>query len=472
MQDDISRIHQASMKILETTGISFHHPAVVDLLKHHGIRVTGKTAFFKETEVMGWVQKAPSQFNLYARNPEYNMLIGKDEVEYVSCNSGFPWIADFEGVRRKALLKDYVVFVKLVHQTSLFKINGGVMVTPADIPYDPFYPVMLYVALTHSDKCLFGGIGGEREPEMVMDMLKIVFGNQEELIEKPRIATIVSPLSPLQFDKTMLDMQFVYTAYGQPVIIAPAVMAGSTGPVTLAGTIALANAETLAGIALSQMMREGTPVIYGSASSGTDMRAASFAIGSPESALCAAFCGRLAKFYDLPCRGGGTLNDAKSVSVQAGYESMMVMFVAAQERINFILHCAGALDSYGSMSFEKYITDLEILSMVDYYLQGLKTDQQSLALEVINQVGPGGEFLTHQSTGELCRSALWSPEISLRGAATSKHPDEALKEKIAKKKQRMLNSYSQPSLSSRISLDLGRYLTGSGIDLSIVNSGL
>ncbi|ATW28303.1 trimethylamine methyltransferase [Candidatus Formimonas warabiya] len=460
------------MEILAETGVKFYHPEVLDLLQSKGIKVVGETAFFKEDQVMDWISKAPSLFKIYARNPKYDMLIGQDRVEYVSCNSGFPWIADFEGTRRKAVLQDYFTFVKLVNQTPFFNMNGGVMVTPSDLTYHPIYPIMLVIALTHSDKCMFGGLGGAKESEMIMDILQIVFGRNEELVNKPRIVTIISPLSPLQFDRTMLDTLLIYARFGQPMIIAPAVMAGTTGPVTLAGSIALSNAESLAGVVVSQMVREGTPVIYGSASSASDLKTASFSIGSPESALCAAYCARLAKSYGLPCRGGGTLNDAKSVSVQAGYEGMMVMLVAAQEKINFILHSAGALDSYGAMSFEKYIVDLEIVGMVDRFVQGVKMDHKYLALDVIKQVGPGGEFLSHPHTMEFCRKELWGPDISSRGPIKGKEPNEYLKENINKKKLQMLESYSVPKFPAEVKLRLLRYLVNSGADPEIINCNI
>lgn len=469
MEEGLKRIHQASMEILEETGVKFYHPEVLNLLQSKGIKVVGEIAFFKQDQVMNWISKAPSFFKIYARNPKYDMLIGGDRVEYVSCNSGFPWIADFEGTRRKAVMQDYFTFVKLVHQTPFFNMNGGVMVTPSDLPYTPIYPIMLLIALTHSDKCMFGGLGGAKECEMIMDILQIVFGRNEELINKPRIVTIISPLSPLQFDKTMLDTLLIYAKFGQPMIVAPAVMAGTTGPVTLAGSIALANAESLAGVVVSQMVREGTPVIYGSASSASDMKTASFSIGSPESALCAAYCARLAKSYGLPCRGGGTLNDAKSVSIQAGYEGMMVMLVAAQEKMNFILHSAGALDSYGAMSFEKYIADLEIVGMVDRFLQGVKTDDENFALDIIKQVGPGGEFLSHPHTVEFCRKELWSPDIGLRGPIKDKEPNDCLKENINKKKMQMLENYSIPDFPVEIKSKLLRYLKNIGVDPEKIN---
>ncbi len=458
MQGDLKKIHEASMEILEDVGVRIHHPKVLDLLQSKGIKVQGDTAFFKHDQIMKWVSKAPASFKLYARNPNYDMAIGGDRIEYVSSNSGFPWIAGVDGTKRKALFKDYLTFLKLVHQTPYFNINGGVMVTPSDLPNNGMFLIMLYSALIHSDKCLFGGFGGAEETKAVMEMLDIVFGGKKELNQKPRILTIISPLSPLQFDKTMLDTLLIYAEYGQPMIFAPAVMAGTTGPVTLAGTIAISNAESLVGIAIAQMVREGTPVIYGSASSAVDMRTASFAIGSPESALCVAYCARLAKAYGLPCRGGGTITDAKSVSVQAGYEGMMVMLIAAQERINFILHSAGGIDTYGAMSFEKYIVDLEIIGMVDRFIKGVKTDPEYLALNVIKQVGPGGEFLTNKHTMEYFRDEIWNPEISIRGALKDESPNDRLLANINIKKQEMLASYQQPELSPDIRANLEKYL--------------
>jgi len=463
----LEQIHRTSMDILEQTGVKFHQRKVLDLLISKGVKVIGETAYFTQDQVMDWVSKAPASFNIYARNPKYDMNIGGDHIEYVSCNSGFPWIADFEGAKRKAVLNDYIAFLKLVQQTSYFKMNGGVMVTPADLPSQNMYPIMLYYTLLHSDKCLFGGMGGADETQAVMDMLQIVFGNKEALINKPRIVTIISPLSPLQFDEKMLDTLMIYGEYGQPMIIAPAVMAGTTGPVTLAGTIALSNAETLAGIITAQMVRPGTPVLYGSASATADMKSAGFAIGSPESALCAMYCARMAKYYHLPCRGGGTLNDAKSVSVQAGYEGMMVLLVAAQEKINFILHSAGAIDSYGSMSYEKYIVDLEIIGMVERLVRGINTDPKHFAIDVIHEIGPGGEYLTHDHTMEFCRKEPWLSEISLRGASKDKNPNEALLDNINGKKMNMLENFRMPDIDPELINKLREYLINQGVSKDI-----
>jgi trimethylamine--corrinoid protein Co-methyltransferase len=269
----------------------------------------------------------------------------------------------------------------------------------------------------------------------------------------------------------MLDTMMVYADYGQPVVISPAVMAGSTGPVTMAGTIAMSNAEALVGVALSQMLRKGTPAIYGSATSNADMRTGAFTIGTPESALAVRYCARLAKITVIPCRGGGSLNDAKNVSVQAGYESMMVQFVANQEKINFNFHSAGGLDSYGAMSYEKYITDLEILC-ADYLLSRRSEYRRydHLALDVIDQVGPGGEFLTQMHTAMHCRKDPFSSRISLQGVLPAgKTANDALFEKMNAQVQNMLDAYEKPDLSAEALQQLDACMDSFGIDVGALN---
>ncbi len=445
-------LDNASMEILENIGVRLHHDRILTLAAKNGIKIEGDTVFFTREQIKEWISHAPSSFTLYARNPEHDIKIGGDHTVHASSNSGFPFVSDLTGTRRAALFSDYINFVKLVHAADLFHINGGVMVTPEDLPNDEsLYPRMLYTTLRLSDKCLFGGMGGKTESDMTMALLMAAFDTDKKgLAAKPRIANLVSTLSPLQYDEKMLDTLLVFAEHGQPVIISPAVMAGTTGPVTLAGTIAISNAESLVGVALSQMIRKGTPAIYGSATSGTDMRTGAFTIGSPESALCVKYCARLAKMYGLPCRGGGALNDAKTVSVQAGIESTMVQMVANQERINFNFHSAGGLDTYGSMSYEKFVVDLDILGRVRFFLDDIQTDPDSIALGPIKEVGCGGQFLTNMHTAMNCRKAAFISDISLQGALKDGvKPEEALNKKMADKIEKMLNSYQQPQLSPK-----------------------
>jgi len=460
---NLEKIHHGSMVVLKKTGVRLCHPEIVDLVKKHGIKVRGELAFFEEDQLMHWVNKAPRSFQVYGRNPAYDMTVGENSLE-LAPGYGAPMVADFDGLKRAALFKDYLDFVKLVHQCPYFNINGGILVQPSDLGPDESFPLMLFFTLTHSDKCLMGGAGGEKEAKTVIEMLGMVFG-KEELPVKPRIIGLISTSSPLQISRKSLETMIVYAQNGQPLIISPGPMSGVTGPVSLAGHLVLANAEALVGVAIAQMIREGTPVIYGIQGSNADLRICQPAAGSPDSALIVAYCARLAKMYNLPSRSGGIKNDAKSVDVQSGYESMMMMMVSCQEGINFILHSAGILDTFMAMSFEKFIVDLEIIGMVRHFLKGISFDGDRLGIETINQVGPGGDFLTQEHTMEFLHGEHWLAEISLRGTQLQGTPRREIKSRIERKKKAMLETYQKPDLPNSIKVELKAYLADLGINL-------
>jgi trimethylamine--corrinoid protein Co-methyltransferase len=191
-------------------------------------------------------------------------------------------------------------------------------------------------------------------------------------------------------------------------------MAGSTAPITLAGLLAMQNAEMLAGIVLSQLVRPGTPVIYGTTSTNVDMRSGALAIGSPELAQVVAGHQQLVRFYGLPSRGSGALTDANYPNAQAGLESMMGMLTVVNSGADFVLHAAGILSSYLAFSREKFVLDDEICGRVRRFHRPLVVDDETLAYDAIARVGPGGHFLMEDQTVERCRTEFWQPEVSDR----------------------------------------------------------
>lgn len=465
MDNDLKQIHRASMLILEQTGMRFNHPKVVEILKENGVKVEGSTAFFTRTQLMEWVGKAPSQFKMYARNSKYDFEVGGDHVELLP-GYGSPFICNADGKRRDALMSDYVKFLKLFHQSDHHKGNGGVLVQPTDISKSQIV-AMLYAALMHSDKVLVSGSGSAEDVGKLMDMLAIVFGGKEALLEKPRCLTIVNTNSPLQLDTNMLDTMMVFNKYKQPIIIAACAMAGTTTPVTLASTVAITNAEVLAGIAVAQMINPGTPVIYGSQSTTSDMKTGSIACGSPEGALCYQYAARLAKAYGLPCRGGGAVSDAKALSVQAGYESMLTFLATYSAKMNIIIHSAGIMDSYNAMSYEKFIVDLEIIGMVKRYIAGLAVNEETLAVDLVQKVGVAGEFLSSEHTMKHCRKEPFLPDVSLRGSVTG-DPGESLLNNVKHKENKMLESYCKPEMPADIKDKLTDYVLGCGFNEQLI----
>lgn len=465
--EKLEKIHKTSLKILEEVGIKLRHPEVLDIVKKKGVKISNHTAFFRPDQISEWVEKAPDKFSLYARNPKYNMVIGGDHIE---CAAGYgcPTIMDADGTRKIAVLDDYVSFAKLVHQSEHFNINGGILAQPSDVLAHQSHLVMLYAAVMHSDKCILGvPCTGQRMQE-VMDLMGVLFGGKDALLERPRLLTMVCPISPLQYDEMALHSILVAVRHHQPLIISPAPSTGMTGPISMAGNVALATAEAVAGIVIAQMIQEGTPVIFGLQSYGADLRIGTISIGSPAYAIQAGYCARLARMYGLPSRGGGTTNDAKSVSVQSGYESMLSMLTAFQNKINLIVHSAGILDSFAAMSYEKFVVDLEMIDMIKFYLKDIDVDEDSLSFDVIKAVGPGGQFLTTLDTFKKCRTHSWNPEISLRGTVHGNTPNGKLLENIHRRLKKLLADYQRPEMDAGIQKDLENYLMKSGVDREVI----
>ena len=470
MTETLKKILRASVRILEEIGIRLHHPAIIDLLAEKGIKLKGNTAFFTEKQIRQWVSKAPSSFSVYSRSGKHDMLIGGDTIEYAA-GYGCPSIVDPNGQRRPATLDDFLKLVKLVHQIPYFNLNGGILVQPSDIPAAHSVAIMMYATLIHSDKCIMGIPGSARDVEHLMEMVALTVGGSNAFKRQHRVITMISTLSPLQIDHSALDSMMVCARYRQPMIISPAPATGTTGPVVMAGNVSLANAEALAAIAISQMLNEGTPVVYGLQSNAADMASGQVSIGSPGYSIQAKYCARLARMYRLPSRTGGANTDAKGVSVQSGYEAMMSMLTACQNHVNLIVHSAGILDSFAATSYEQFIVDIEMISMIEYFMADMKTDPEDFAFEVIKQVGIGGQFLATAHTASRCRTESWHPRIGLRGGPLVKStPDQQLMANIQHEIDRQLNGYHQPEIDPQLKNKLRKYVINTiGVNRQIVD---
>lgn len=464
---NIRKIHEYSMKIIEKTGMKFHHRDAVEVLKSHGIRMEGNVAHFTEEQLMYWVRKAPHSFTLYGRNPEHTMVIGGDVVNCAPAY-GSPLIVKQDGTRYSAKMEDYIKFTKLYHNNDNFHVNGGVICQPDDVPVESASLLMFYAAYTHSDKCMMTGAGDRNQMEALFEMAKAAFGSKEELIAHPRLLTIVNTNTQMQLDINMTETLMTFAEYGQPFVVASAAMAGSTAPVTLAATIALTNAEVLCAIALAQMVRPGTPVLYASQSTTSDMRNGAIAIGSPEGALCYKYCARLAKFYGLPCRGGGALSDAKIMNTQAGYESMITYMACCQNKINFIIHSAGILDGYTCMSYEKLIADFQIIDYVNRYLRDIEVNDETIPVDLIDEIGHSGQYLTEEHTFEFCRKEPLTPFLSVRGNV--EHPEDQFERNVESMLKKSWETYQKPETDAEVLKKMREVLMSRGIKKELLDS--
>ncbi|MCG8619359.1 MAG: trimethylamine methyltransferase family protein [Desulfobacterales bacterium] len=459
MKNRVKQIHEASMIILENVGIRLHHPEILDLLRDRGVRVRDGAAYFTRHQINACLESAPSSFTVYARNPSHNMEIGAGRPQYVA-GYGCPAVIEADGTRRNAVMDDYRRFVKLVHQTPDFRLNGGILVQPEDIPTETAHLIMTHAAMTLSDKCIMGIPGTAREVGQLMEMASIPFGGPEKFREKPRVITLVNTLSPLQMDRNSLDTILVHARCGQALVICAGVMTGTTSPVTLAGSIAQGNAETLAGIAIAQMINPGTPVVMAINTTPVDMRTGGVNVGSPAQSLAVKYTAGLARMYNLPCRCGGSSSDAVGVTAQSGWESMMAMFVSCSEKVDLIMHSAGILAGYAAMSYEKFITDLEVIRLAASYFADLETDENAMALDAVAEVGWQNQYLMHPHTMKNCREAAWVSDItpSGRDAAPAVSPNQALMDAIDKKLNRMIDDFTPAAPDPAVLTQLNDYL--------------
>jgi trimethylamine--corrinoid protein Co-methyltransferase len=250
---------------------------------------------------------------------------------------------------------------------------------------------------------------GEAGARHTLEMAEILFG--QEIGEKPVTIGLINSLSPLGYSDESLRALMVYARHRQPVLIAALAMAGSTGPITLAGLLAMQNAELLAGVVLTQLVSPGTPVVCGSTSTNIDMKTGALAIGSPELSLMISAHAQLARYYNLPSRSGGALADASFPDAQAGFESMFALLTTVNSGVDFVLHAGGILSSYLAFSSEKLILDDEMCGMMRRYEKGIEVAPETMAYDVIANVGSDGNYLMEMHTVKRCRTEFWTPAV-------------------------------------------------------------
>ena len=453
---DLEAIHQATMEILQDIGIHFPHQEALDIFKKHGYRVEDQLVFLEEKQILEVIKDIPSKFTLQARNPEHNVVIGDGSPIFVP-GYGAPFLIDPVLGKRDPTFKDYENLVRLAHVLPNQDMSGHLMVEPQDIPTETANLRMVDANIRLSDKAFIGSTDGREGAQYTMDLLKILFGDKAS----GHFTTgLINPLSPLSYGTDMVDALLIYCRANQPVVIASLIMAGSTGPITLAGLLAQQNAELLSGIVLTQLVNPGLPVIYGSTSTNIDMKTGGLAIGSPELSLCIAAHGQLARKYGLASRGGGALTDSSTLDAQAGYESMFSLYTTINSGIDFVLHAAGIISSYLAFSYEKFVMDDELCGMLRHLWKGMEVSPETLAVEVIKNVGHDGHYLGEPQTIDRCRTEFWLPAIGDRSGMEAwwEGEQQDTSTRSTKRWKELLESYSEPDLDPIINKQIQDYL--------------
>jgi trimethylamine--corrinoid protein Co-methyltransferase len=446
-------------RIVSEIGVEFDSERALELFRQAGQKVDDQCVIFDPDFVLEQVAKAPRAFDVQARNPAHTVHIGDDAMVFGSVY-GPPFVREGD-VRRDAHLADFHSFAKLAQSFDAIDSAGGVVCEPEDAPLDSRHLDMTYALQTLTDKIYMGNVVSGANARDTLAMTEILFGGRRAIEDTPATISLINCNSPLRWDERMLEAQFEYSAAGQPVVLTPFLLMGAMSPVSIPATLAQQIAEALTGIALSQLIRPGAPVIFGSFLSNIDMQSGSPCFGTPESAIGLLCTGQIARRFGLPVRSGGGLTSSQTPDAQAGYESLMTMLPTFLAGINWVMHAAGWLEGGLVASYEKYVLDVQVLEMLQHEFTPLEIDEASLAFGAHDEVRHGGHFLGAAHTMERFRTCFYRPFVN-----SSDNYDRWMRNgakdaaaRAADVAQKKLAEYEPPPLDEAIREELEAYVT-------------
>jgi trimethylamine--corrinoid protein Co-methyltransferase len=408
----LERIHDASLDILENVGLDFLDNETLDIWQRAGARVdrAARHVWIDRGLALEALATAPASFRWRARNPTHDVIIGGDAIAFGPCG-GMVYVTNLDRGRRVGTMADYEQLLKLSQSCHALHFAAWEQVTAQDVAVNVRHLHRVRAGLTLTDKVVMEGAHGRVITADTLAMMRLVYGS---LDGDPVTGDVINVNSPLRYDERMLGGLITYARAGQATFITPTILAGAMSPATMAAALAQQNAEVLAGVTLTQLVRPGAPVLYGGFTAHIDLRSGSPAFGTPEGAWAALVGAQLARRYGLPCRGSGALTTSKATDAQAAYESLWTLWPAVLAHTNLIMHAAGWIDGGLTVSFEKFVIDLENLAMFQHFLEGFTVDDDTLALESIAEVGPGDHHLGTAHTQARYRTAFYPTSLSDR----------------------------------------------------------
>ncbi len=410
-EESLVHIEQTADRILAEIGIEFRDdPVALEHWRRAGAAVDGVLVKFEPGLLRAILKTAPAEFTQHARNPASSVRIGGANVVFAPAY-GSPFVMDLDKGRRYGTIEDFRNFVKLAQSSPWLHHSGGTICEPVDVAVNKRHLDMVYAHIRYSDRPFMGSVTAESRAEDSIDMARIVFG-RDFVEENCVILGNVNVNSPLVWDGTMTLALRAYARANQAAVVVPFILGGAMGPVTNAGAIAQSLAETMAGCALTQLERPGAPVIFGNFLSSMSLRSGSPTFGTPEPAIGSMVVGQLARRLGLPLRCSGNFTTSKLPDAQAMNEGTVSMLAAVHCGANFILHSAGFLDGLLSMSYEKFVMDADFCGALHTYLDGVKVDDNQLALDAFREVGPGHHFFGCAHTMANYETAFWDTEIA------------------------------------------------------------
>ena len=445
-EEGVALVEQRADQLLAEVGIEIHDDIAVKLFADAGASIDGERVRFDPGHVRALSATAPSTFTQVARDPAHSVEIGGDSVVFAPAY-GSPFVRDLAGGRRYGSIEDFENFVKLAWAVPWLHHSGGTVCEPVDVPVNKRHLDMVYAHLRYSAKPFMGSVTQPSRAEDSIELARIAFG--ADFVESNCVILgNVNVNSPLVWDGAMTGALRAYAGANQAPVVVPFILGGAMGPVTLAGAIAQAHAETMVGVALGQLTRPGSPVIYGNFLSSMALRSGAPTFGTPEPAIGSLLVGQMARHVGLPLRCSGAFTTAKVLDGQAMQESTVSMQAAILCGANFILHSAGWLEGGLAMGYEKFVVDADLCGALHRYLRGIDLDDEEFALDGFHEVGPGKHFFGAQHTLRHYETAFWD-SWTADNSSFEQWRDEGerrVEERAADKVAALLGAYERPPM--------------------------
>jgi len=412
---EIDKIDRAGRRILKRVGIKILDRHILEILKISGVKVDVKEqrARFSGRWLDKMIAKAPQQFTLYSRDGKNDLHLGSGNVYFGNGGRVFQILDMGTEGYRPTILKDVINTARLVDR--LDNIRFYIIACQAHDLAPEFYHLNdFFHAFSNTTKHVMGGCDTLEGVKQLWHLASFMAGGEDRLKKRPFVSVITNPISPLTLDANTLKILEFCALNSVPVTCAPAPIAGATSPATLAGTLAQLHAEALAGVSIAQVFNPGARVMYGAVPTAMDLRTMDLTMGSVETAMLNTCAVHLAKRYKLPIYASAGVTDAKIPDIQSGFEKGVSYLLVAMAGADYIHLAAGMLDSGNSISYEQFIIDNEILGMVFRLIQGVDVDTETLGINTIENVGPGGNYITEEHTVKHMFKQFFYPTLAIR----------------------------------------------------------